>query len=107
MKKDINDEKWLNDLYKLAKLEFRLDLLASEKMSARREHNMQVYLQTGEIIKDEDQPDYVAIAKAKALRIAFEKLSDKEKHREEFNRDFKSILYNFTSVTPCGAVVGE
>jgi tRNA A37 N6-isopentenylltransferase MiaA len=104
MEKEIK-ERW-TELYKQANLEFRLDLSAAEKMRNQAKHALEVYIQTGKIINYENEPDAVAIAKAQALRIAFEKLPDKEKLKEEFNRDFKLILDNFTSVTPNGAVLG-
>jgi len=101
------EDTWINNLYKLANLEFIIDLSAAEKMRKQYDHAVKEYKQTGKIITYENEPDDVAIAKSQALRIAFEKLSDKEKHREEFNKDFNLILDNFTSVTPWGAVVGE
>ena len=104
MKKEIK-ERWAK-LYKQAMSEFSLPLSESEKMREGYEHAIKEYKQSGKIITYENEPDYVTIAKGKALRTAFERLSDKEKYREEFNRDFKLILDNFTSVTPWGAVVG-
>lgn len=104
MKTENNNDSWLSLLYKGAKLEFGLTPQVLEKMRKQYEQSVKEYKQTGKIVTYENEIDE---AKAKALRIAFEKLNDKEKYREEFNRNFKSIVDNFSEITPDGAVVGE
>jgi len=106
-KKERKEENWIEELYRLAILEFSIDLKILTEMRKEYEFAIQEYKKTGKITPEKKQTDEIAIAKAKSLITAFEKLSEKEQHREEFNRDFKFICDNFTSITPSGAIVGE